>query len=221
MKIRVDPSRSLRAGVVLAVLYACVWSLPLSIAAQEEDWVVTPSGSEVRIHVSRSGVFGFAAHNHEVVAPALSGTIRFDPQLIEQAVVELTFDATALTVTPTGEPPDDVPKVQATMLSDKVLDVERYRTIDFRSRRITVESRNAGQMRLRVAGDLTLHGVTRPIDGPVSLSLSADQLTGTGALVIKQSTFDIKPVSVGLGTVKVKDEVTINYTFAARREDAR
>jgi polyisoprenoid-binding protein YceI len=221
MRIRVDPSRSLRAGGAMAVLCACAWSLPLSIAAQEQNWVVTSSGSEVRIQVSRSGVFGFAAHNHVVVAPALSGTIRFDPQLIEQAVVELTFDATALTVTPTGEPPDDVPKVQATMLSDKVLDVAKYPMIAFRSRRITVESRNVGQMRLRVAGDLTLHGVTRPIDGPVSLSLSADELTGTGALVIKQTAFDIKPVSVGLGTVKVKDEVTINYTFAAHRGDAR
>ena len=221
MRIRVDPSRSLRARCALAVLCACAWSLPLSVAAQEQNWEVTPSGSEVRIRVSRSGVFGFAAHNHEVIAPALSGTIRFDRQLIEQAAVELTFDATALTVTPTGEPPDDVPKVQATMMSDKVLDVARYPMIAFRSRRVTVESRNAGQMRLRVAGDLTLHGVTRPIDGPVSLSLSADELTGTGTLIIKQTAFDIKPVSVGLGTVKVKDEVTINYTFAAHREDAR
>jgi polyisoprenoid-binding protein YceI len=221
MKIRVDPSRSLRRAVALAALCACAWILPLSTAAQEQNLVVTPAGSEVRIQVGRSGVFGFAAHNHEVIAPALSGTIRFDQQVIEQAAVELTFDATALTVTPTGEPPDDVPKVQATMLSDKVLDVARYRTITFRSRRITVESRNGDQMRLRVAGDLTLHGVTRPIEGPVSLSLSADQLTGTGMLVIKQTAFDIKPVSVGLGTVKVKDEVTINYTFAAHRDDTR
>jgi polyisoprenoid-binding protein YceI len=206
---------------VLAVLCACAWILSPSTAAQERSWVVTPSGTEVRIQVARSGVFGFAAHNHEVIAPDLSGTIRFDEERIEQAVVELTFDATALTVTPTGEPPDDVPKVQATMLSDKVLDVARYRTITFRSRRVAVENRNAGQMRLRVAGDLTLHGVTRPIDGPVSLHLTADQLTGTGMLVIKQTAFDIKPISVGLGTVKVKDEVTINYTFAAHPDDAR
>jgi hypothetical protein len=38
-------------------------------------------------------------------------------------------------------------------------------------------------------------------------------------LIVKQTSFGIKPVSVGLGSVKVKDEVTVRYTFTAHRED--
>ena len=205
----------------LAVVCACLWSRALPMTAQEQNWVVTPSGSEVRIHVDKSGVFSFAGHTHEVIAPALAGTIRFDQQRVEQAAIELTFDASALTVSATGEPPEDVPKVQETMLSDKVLDVAKYPTIVFRSRQIVVETRTGGQMRLRVAGALTLHGVTRPIEGPANVNLAGDQLTGAGTLVINQTSFNIKPVSAGLGSVKVKDEVTVGYTFAAHREKPR
>ncbi len=221
MEIRVDLSRWRRRLAVRAVVCAFLWIVPLSITGEEQDWIVTPSGSEVRIHVAKSGVFSFAGHMHDVIAPALSGTIRFDQQRVEQAAIELTFDASALTVSATGGSPEDVPKIQEAMLSDKVLDVAKYPTIVFRSRQIVAETRNRSQMRLRVAGDLTLHGVTRSIEGPANVNLAGDQLTGTGTLIIKQTSFNIKPVSAGLGAVKVKDEVTVGYTFAAHREASR
>jgi polyisoprenoid-binding protein YceI len=72
-------------------------------------------------------------------------------------------------------------------------------------------------VRLRVVGDLTLHGVSRQIESPVDVNLSADRLTATGTLAVSQTQFGIKPVSAGLGTVKVKDEVTVSYTFTAHR----
>jgi polyisoprenoid-binding protein YceI len=150
------------------------------------------------------------------VAPAVSGTIRFDSQRIEQSTIELTFDAKALKVSAKGEPPEDVPKVQETMLSATVLDVAKYPTIVFRSRQIAIDSRRDNDLRLRITGVLTLHGVSRTVGGPVDVKLSTDRLTGSGTLVVKQTEFGIEPVSAGLGTVKVKDEVTVTYTFVAR-----
>jgi polyisoprenoid-binding protein YceI len=107
--------------------------------------------------------------------------------------------------------------VQETMLSENVLDVAKYPTIAFRSRQIAVENRAGNHVRLRVVGDLTLHGVSRQIESPVDVNLSADRLTATGTLAVSQTQFGIKPVSAGLGTVKVKDEVTVSYTFTAHR----
>ena len=180
-------------------------------------WTIQAAASEVVIHVRRGGLLSAAGHDHEIIAPAVAGKVRMEPQRIEQATIELTFNASALKVSAKGEPPDDVPKVQQTMLSEKVLDVAKYPTIVFRSRQISVENRSASHMRLRVAGDLTLHGVTRPITGPVDVDISAGRLTAAGNLIVRQTHFGIEPVSAGLGTVKVKDEVTVRYTFTARR----
>ena len=47
----------------------------------------------------------------------------FDPAQPPSSSKPLTFNASALKVSAQGEPPDDVPKVQQVMLSEKVLDV--------------------------------------------------------------------------------------------------
>src|SRR5690242_15901751 len=79
-------------------------------------WDVVPAASDVRIHVGRSGAFGFAGHGHEVVAPAFFGTIRVDPGHLEQALVNVTFEAAELKVSGRGEAPQDVAEIQMTML---------------------------------------------------------------------------------------------------------
>jgi polyisoprenoid-binding protein YceI len=52
-----------------------------------------------------------------------------------------------------------VPERDAHLRSPDFLDVEKYPEITFRSTKIE----RAGDERIRVAGDLTIHGVTRPI----------------------------------------------------------
>ncbi|HEV8316756.1 MAG TPA: YceI family protein [Vicinamibacterales bacterium] len=210
-------SAGLLSSATRALLILCVCALPQSAGADQDVWTIQAKGSEVRIHVRRGGLLSAAGHEHEVIAPAVTGKVRMDPQRIEQATIDLTFNASALKVSGKGEPPDDVPKVQETMLSENVLDVAKYPTIAFRSRQIAVENRAGNHVRLRVVGDLTLHGVSRQIESPVDVNLSADRLTATGTLAVSQTQFGIKPVSAGLGTVKVKDEVTVSYTFTAHR----
>jgi polyisoprenoid-binding protein YceI len=199
-----------------ALLMTCVYG-PQRAVADVQIWAIVPDRSEVRIHVGKSGLFRAAGHTHEVVAPAVSGRVRLDPDRIEQAQIDLTFDASALQVSAKDEPPEDLPEVQRTMLSDKVLDVAKYPTIVFRSRQIEIQKRRGGQLSLRVLGVLTLHGVTHEIEGPVDVTLSSDRLSGTGTVIVKQTNFGIEPVSAGLGTVKVKDEVSVRYTFTAQR----
>jgi polyisoprenoid-binding protein YceI len=202
---------------MVAILASGLCLSQTAVFGDEQLWAIAPAESQVRIHVGKSGLFSAAGHTHEVLAPALSGQVRFDPEQIERAAIEITFDAKALKVSPEGEPPADVPKVQETMVSDRVLDVAKHPTIQFRSQQVAVESRNGGELRLRVGGMLTLRGVTRPAGGPVVVKLSADRVTGSGTLTVKQTDFGIEPVSAGLGTVKVKNEVTVTYTFTARR----
>jgi polyisoprenoid-binding protein YceI len=212
-------TRSSAEFVVVAISITAgigLW-LAASPAAQEQVWSIASDGSDVRIDVGRSGVFRAAGHDHEVIAPAISGRVRLDLERLEDADISLTFDASALKVTGKGEPPEDVREVQQTMLGQKVLDVAKYPTITFRSREIAVQSRKGDQVLLRVAGDLTLHGVSRRIEAPIEVRMTSNRLTGTGKAVIKQTDFGIEPVSAGLGTVKVKNEVSVSFTFLARR----
>jgi polyisoprenoid-binding protein YceI len=60
-----------------------------------------------------------------------------------------------------------------------------------------------------VEGDLSLHGVARPV--VFTVRRAGDSYAGQAAL--KQTDFGIKPISVGGGMIKVKDQVEIDFTI--------
>lgn len=81
----------------------------------------------------------------------LSGCIYYDADDISRSTVEAEIDVSSLS---TG-----VKKRDLHVLSDEMLDAARYPTITFKSTRIVPEAKG----RAKVHGDLTLHGVTRPV----------------------------------------------------------
>jgi polyisoprenoid-binding protein YceI len=192
-------------------------SAVIVVAQEPEAFVIDPGQTTITLHVGRAGVFAFAGHDHEVVVPAVRGQITLNRASVGRSTVSAVFDAAALKVTGKGEPLKDVPEVQRVMLSNQVLDVQRHPTITFQSRQVSVEKQSADQMALRITGDLTLHGVTRPLDVPVTVELTADGLRANGKTTVQQSQFGIRPVTAGAGTVRVKDEVDVVFSVTAKR----
>jgi len=202
-----------RARAVLSVLLAACTA---AVAAAEQGYTVVAGQSSVRIHVGKTGVFGFAGHEHDVVAPVAQGTVVADPADLARSSVTVSFDAAALKVTADGEPAKDVPEVQAKMAGPEVLDAARFQSITFRSRSVAGEEVKAGVYDLQVTGDLDLHGVSRSLTLPLRVEVAAGTLTATGKTTLRQSDFGMKPVSAGGGTVKVKNEIAVDLRIVAR-----
>ena len=188
----------------------------LVVAAQpNREFRVQPASSTVLVQVNRGGLFAFAGHDHEVAASAVAGSVSLNPSDVGRSQVTLRFDARALKVTGRGEPEKDVAEVQRTMLSERVLDAERYPTIEFESNRISMVERSADGFRLRIEGRLMLHGTSQPLAVPVTVRLDGDRMTATGTATVRQSSFGIRPVTAAAGTVRVKDEVSVTFTIVA------
>ena len=151
---------------------------------------------------------------HEVETHAIQGIVHFDPQDTVRSSVRVEIDAATLRVTGKGEPPGDVPKVQEVMLSDRVLDVRRYPTIVFQSRRVDRQSADSGALALVLTGDLTLHNVTRSLAVPLAVRVEGDTLTASGHFSIKQTDYGITPITVA-GVVTVKDALEMAFTIVA------
>ena len=79
-----------------------------------------------------------------------SGTLTLDEERPDESRVDIEIDAASID---TNEPQRD-----AHLRSADFFDVERFPTITFKSRRV---QQNGD--RLRITGDLTLHGVTREV----------------------------------------------------------
>ena len=135
----------------------------------------------------------------------VSGSLMYDENNPENSQLEASLDAASIT---TREPQRD-----AHLKSADFFDVERFPTLTFRSTHIT----RTADGDLQVTGDLTIHGVTRPvtfaIDGPTAPARDPWGNTRIGV----SATTKISRKDFGLtwnagleaGGVLVGDEVTI------------
>jgi polyisoprenoid-binding protein YceI len=190
-----------------------VWS-SATISSAGDTFVVIEDESAVRVHVGKSGLLSFAGHLHEVLAP-VSGTVTADRTNLAASSVDLTFASARLGVSAQGEPGGDAPKVEAVMRGPEVLDVARFPEIRFRSTTVAGREASPGVYDLSLAGTLSLRGVTREIRIPVKVTLEGRTLAATGRTTLRHDQFGLKPVSAGGGTVKVANEIRIDFKIVA------
>jgi polyisoprenoid-binding protein YceI len=202
------------------LLFAVVTAIGASSLAhgtQGGSYRIDPARSRATIHVGKAGAFSFiAGHTHEVSGAIESGAVLVDLDVPSRSRIELAIAAADLKVSAAGEPEGDAPKVQEAMDSDKVLDVGRYPRITYESTRIAVKDRRGNVLELNVAGNLTIRSVTQPVTAPVRVELAEAGLSAAGRFDIKQTSFGIKPVSVG-GVVAVKDTLAIEFSIVAAK----
>jgi polyisoprenoid-binding protein YceI len=178
--------------------------LAIAAVAAAQDTAIDVQRSTISIHVGKAGLLSAAGHDHTISAPIASGTIRESPA----PRVEFTVETAKMTVQP--DPKVDA-KTQATIqkdLEEMTLETKTFPQITFRSSR--VEKLSEGQW--KVEGDLSLHGVTKP----VSLTVKRTGNSYAAHTVLKQTDFGIKPISVAGGTIKVKNEVEIDFQIFPR-----
>ena len=182
-----------RTTLVLAALLG----LSSAATARAERRSIDSDRSTLEVFVYKSGLFSALADNHVIRAPIESGHVDDEGDLS----VELSVSSARLTVLDPGLSADKRADVAARMHGPDVLDSSRYAAIRFVSSRITPE----GADRWHVAGELALHGVSRPVSGVVTLKDGHYR----GTIAIRQSDFGIRPISIAGGAVKVKDELRI------------
>jgi polyisoprenoid-binding protein YceI len=102
------------------------------------------------------------------------------------------------------------------VLQNKVLESERFPFIKFKSTSVTNLKKSGDSRSFTFNGELSLHGVTKSVSMPVSVTLANDQLRATGEAKLKQSDFGIEPYSGSIGLIKIGDELKINFSIVAK-----
>jgi polyisoprenoid-binding protein YceI len=179
--------------IAFRTLFSCV-ALG-SLLAWSAQRPLDPEHTIFTIHVGKAGLFSMAGHEHRVAAIINEGL------LDDSGAGHIAFriDAHKLIVLPEK----DQAEIQTTMQT-KVLESDRFPEIRYESTSV----QKLATDHWKVEGNLTLHGQTHPVIADV-------QRAGTryeGKSTIKQTDFGIEPVSVAGGTVKVKNELVIEFS---------
>jgi polyisoprenoid-binding protein YceI len=68
-------------------------------------------------------------------------------------------------------------------------------------------------------GELTLHGVKRREPIQARISLLGSMIRASGDFSLNQTDYNIKPVSVAGGAIKLKNEIKFSFEIVARRQE--
>jgi polyisoprenoid-binding protein YceI len=196
--------RRVNTFALMLVVCALAWpAQPARAATADMD----AEHSTLTIRVYKTGLFSAFAHDHEINAPIRHGS--FDE---EKQTVELSVDARTLKVMDPGVSASDRVQIQSTMLGPKVLDSEQFQEIKFHSTSIE----RAGEGKWTLNGELTLHGQTHP----VKVEVQGEKGHYHGSALLRQKDFGITPVSIAGGSVKVKDEIRVEFDISGKRPNA-
>ncbi len=192
---------ALRSSSVALALCMCAASAPL----RAETRPIDVERSTLTVFVYKSGLFSALADDHVIQAPLAGGMISADAPLS----IEVSVRSANLKVLDPGLSSDKRAEVQTRMLGPEVLDSTAYPIIEF----VSTSIEPAGTDRWNVTGRLTIHGVTRALTFPVT------QRDGRyrGTAVLRQRDFGIEPISIVGGTVKVRDELKVEFDVIPRQ----
>jgi polyisoprenoid-binding protein YceI len=128
--------------------------LTLSAAAQDKDtWQLDPPHSSAQFSVRHLGVSTVRGAFTKV-----SGPVVYDPNNLGKSSIQTPIDAASVATRVDMRDND--------LRSPTFLDVKKFPTITFQSKKVEA----AGPGKLKVTGDLTIHGVTKEVvldvDGP-------------------------------------------------------
>ncbi|MCW6533978.1 YceI family protein [Sphingomonas lycopersici] len=143
---------------------------PLKAAVLAAAFVVTPAlvlaqSATTRPAAVQAGTYGVEPYHTRVLFAVshlgfstwygeftgASGSLTLDPAKLGESHVDIAVPAASISTSNA--------KLDDELKGDKWFDVAKYDTIRFRSTRITRTGANSAD----IAGDLTLHGVTRPV----------------------------------------------------------
>jgi polyisoprenoid-binding protein YceI len=187
------------ARIAFTAGLAAILSLPASAATS--TWQIDPQHSAAQFSVKHLAISTVRGGFSKV-----TGTVILDDKDVTKSTVDVTIDTTTVD---TREPNRD-----KDLKSDHFFDVEHYPTMTFKSKK--VEQVSPGK--LKVTGDLTIHGVTKEVildvDGPtapVKDPWGNQRVAVNATTKIDRQDFGVKwNATMDNGGVVVGDDVSIN-----------
>lgn len=144
------------SGFILKSLLPAVLlcaSVAPHLAAETSTWQLDPNHSAAQFAVKHMGISTVRG-----TFTKLSGTLHYDPTDTKADSADVTIEANSVDTRVDMRDND--------LRSDHFFDVQKYPAITFKSTRVE----SAGPDKLRIVGNLTIHGVTKEValdaDGP-------------------------------------------------------
>ena len=190
----------------------------LAANGHRASFVIDTKRSRFTVQAFATGLLSAMGHNPTIGIRTFNGEVRFDPVSAEADGLRVTIQAGSLGVQ------DDISdrdrrEIEKLMNSD-VLEAAMYPEIRYEASPISLARLDGSLYSATLNGNLTFHGVTRSQPVTARITPMGDMLRASGEFTLKQSDYQVKPISVAGGALKLKDELKFSFEIVARKQDA-
>ena len=176
---------------------------------------IDPGKSKFMVHANRTGLAWFRGHSHRIAVRDFSGEASLTPDVVNPASLQMTVRSASLEETDpvfTQQQKDIINKE----LKEIVLEPDKYPEITFQSTSVKGGLKN-GKIEVLITGNLNLHGVTKPIEIPATVSLEGNNLHAVGEFDVDRDDFGVKATSAFHGLVRVKNNLKFVFDIIAEK----
>ena len=177
---------------------------------------VDSKGSTFIVRAFTTGLLAAFGHNPTIAIPGIEGEIVLNPDAIDESSLRMVVDASSLAAT------DDISAKDRDEINRRmhaeVLESDSFPQIVYETSRVSASKTAEGQYWAAITGELAMHGVTKTQPISARLSVNGTALRATGEFSVRQSDYEIRPVSAVGGTVRLKDELKLSFDITARKQ---
>jgi polyisoprenoid-binding protein YceI len=215
-------------GVLLVLLAGLDWPTAASAGKSSANYSAQPaparysldsSQSKFIVHAYAGGLFWFKGHDHYVAAREFGGEAEITSDSITPASLHLVVKSGSLVETGAVFT-EQQKQIINKELREIVLQPDQYPEIIFQSTNVRGKSLGNGRYDLKISGNLTLHGVTRPIEIPAQVTLTGNDMRAVGEFRIDRGDYKVKATSAFHGLVRVRGKLKFNFDIVGHRREA-
>lgn len=104
-------------------------------------------------------------------------------------------------------------------MNEQVLETARYLAVMYEAPEVNISKLGDAFYSAELDGNLRFNGVTRVQPLTARIAVFGETLRASGGFTLKQSDYQIKPISVAGGALKLKDELKFVFEMVIRKQE--
>jgi polyisoprenoid-binding protein YceI len=179
-------------------------------------YVMDARVSRFTVQASATGVLAAMGHNPMIGIRDFSGELTFSTETLEGNGFHISIKSSSLEVQ--NDISDKDRREIERLTNEQVLETSKYPEIVYDVRTFTATKMGDTLYSAPLNGDLTLHGVTNRQPVTARVAVFGEMLRASGDFTLNQTDYQIRPVSMAGGALKLKNELKFSFEIVARQQ---
>jgi polyisoprenoid-binding protein YceI len=172
--------------------------------------------SHFAVQAFAGGLLSFVAHSPTFTVRQFAGHLEWEPEKKECRACEVVVKAGSLELADTVRPVDRV-EIE-TRMRQEVLDVNTFPETRFQGIEFAASAVAADRFRLRITGEMALHGVSQREVIAAELQMYDDGIRLAGKHPLRLSDYRIRPVTALAGAIQLRDQLELTFDIVGWKE---